>query len=119
VYINLTPHDINLLHANGNILTFPPSGRVAMVVHDDTQSIWTIDGIQLAACSSNHVVGLPPTKQDVYYITSPRVAEHPDCWGRNDVLYPANLVRDPRRRILYARQLMYPPPHDTEGRCTR
>lgn len=88
--INLTPHVINVLHADGSVSNIPSSGiaRCAeqRIKHNN------IDGIDLYAVHYGDVSGLPEAQENTYFIVSMPVRLALP-W-RKDLLSPGELVRD-------------------------
>ena len=81
---NLTPHDVNLILPDGEVLTIPASGKVAIPV--------------VKTVFDTNVTDLPDPQDGVIYLTSTLVAQAvPD---RDDVLVPADLRRDDAGRII-------------------
>ena len=72
MFINLTPHDINIVDniATGKIVrTIPVSGIVARVCQQDTAA-GDIDGIPLVILRAGTVQDLPKPRTGTYYIVS-------------------------------------------------
>lgn len=95
---NLTPHDVNLILPDGEVLTIPTSGSVARV-GSHVEQVGTIGIIPVVKTVFDTVVTDLPDPQDrVIYLTSTLVAQAvPD---RTDVLVPADLRRDEAGRII-------------------
>ena len=90
-FINLTPHDINAIDLDGNVVTFPKSGNVARC-EEQRDVVSTLDNFNLYSVSYGNVYGLPDPKSGVCYIVSMAVRlALPD---RVDLLSPGELVRD-------------------------
>ena len=89
--INLTPHMINVLHADGSIQNIPASGTVARCAEKRVK-VANLDGIDLYVVSYGDVYDLPEQAEDTFYIVSmPVRLALPE---RLDVLSPGELVRD-------------------------
>lgn len=91
IFVNLTPHAINIADAAGDIIkTFPASGDVARCGPPAAQPALPVDGIPLVQVSAapGPVVGLPAPAPETMYIVSGMVACHPDVVGRTDVVSP-------------------------------
>ena len=103
-FINLTPHDVNLVMESGTI-SIPKSGEIARV-GATTETIGEIDGIPVVRTTFNpaEVTGLPEPQDEVIFITSTLVAQAV-AGIRDDVLVPANLVRDENGVIIGAAAL--------------
>ena len=61
--INLTPHDVNIVKNNGDVITFSPSGTVARC-SQKTVVVGNINNIPLTHTSFGDVVDLPDKKTD-------------------------------------------------------
>jgi len=97
-FVNLTPHTINVLDADGNqLLAVDPSGTKARVDVQRTK-IGAIDGVPIYSTTYGDVKGLPAPKSGVNYIVSGMVRDAvPD---RDDVVSPGLLVRDDSGRPI-------------------
>lgn len=95
---NLTPHDVNLILPDGEVLTIPASGKVARV-GSHVEQIGNIGAIPVVkTVFDTNVTDLPDPQEGVIYLTSTLVAQAvPD---RTDVLVPADLRRDDAGRII-------------------
>ena len=86
MFINLTPHAVNLRASNGADIVIP-SGGVARVSTTAPSLIGEEGGIPLySAPRFGEVEGLPPPSPGVFYIVSGLVAGR--CAGRADVFAP-------------------------------
>ena len=106
--INLTPHAINIMDEDGNIvLTVEPDGRVARVaVTRENSGLINVDGkiIQLSqTVVSDEITDLPDPEDNVILIVSSMVANA--CPQRQDVRIPDDSVRDEAGRIIGCRSL--------------
>jgi len=97
--VNLTPHTLNILSANGGLVfKLEPSGNVARVsvfndpmLDLDDKSMF-VNGVPLFAQSVGDVVGLPEPQEGTFYVVSTLVRNAvPD---RTDVFSPGDLKRD-------------------------
>lgn len=95
-FINLTPHDINIVTDNG-IVTIPRSGTVARCT-TFTQLHSVVDGIKLFAARFGDVVDLPSPTSGVFYIVSMLVKQQE--YNRLDLLSPGELVRDDKGTVV-------------------
>lgn len=109
MFINLTPHDVNVFaredaYKDGKILrlkagsqpiaTFPPSNTIARC-RNKTQESTTIDGVTVNKITYSGVHGVPAAMPGVYYIVSKIVAQAMAAQGRHEDLFtPNTLVRD-------------------------
>jgi|AntRauTorcE11897_2_1112592.scaffolds.fasta_scaffold06293_5 hypothetical protein len=100
-FINLTPHDINLIRGNNTVLTLsrainPP--RVEERV--ESQEHLTVNGsydIPIYQARNEYVAKLPEKREGYYYIVSRIIAEYSE---RDDLLVPHGLVRDSNGNII-------------------
>jgi len=96
--INMTPHPVNIVDG----ITIPASGqqiRLAVI----TQPGVPIDGVPTSTTVFGAPVGLPDYQEGVFYIVSQLVKSA--CPGRNDLLVPADVVRDNKGQIVGCRSL--------------
>lgn len=111
--INLTPHPIVLIQADGTQVTIPKSGQVARVSATPGQAVGSLGGVPLfSATSYGPVEGLPPPKADTVYIVSGLVLSR--CIGRSDVVGPGTgpqdgAVRNEKGEIIGVTRLILPP----------
>lgn len=84
MFINLTPHSINLLAENGQTITIEPSGQLARC-SISPEKVDTLDGIPVMRTSYGGVQGLPDPQPGTVYIASSLVAMRAK---RSDVLSP-------------------------------
>ena len=100
--LNFTPHDINIVGADGEVVqTIPSSGLVRLAT--TTASAGMVDGIPLTKTVFGDPEGLPEIADGTYYIVSSIVkAALPD---RADLLVPSEMVRDADGRIIGCRSL--------------
>lgn len=99
--LNLTPHEVNIVHEWGHVVTVPPDGTVARVetVRGSVGCgyIYAPDGLTRISVSSSRagkVIGLPEPQEGVTIIVSAMVRMAvPE---RMDVFSPGELIRDGR-----------------------
>ena len=102
--INLTPHTINFVDAEGNaILSVPASGQLARVSAKTVTSDVTYNGIPVTYTSYGEVEGLPEREENTIYVVSSLVASR--IPNREDVFIPNESVRDPEGRIIGCKSL--------------
>ena len=106
--INLTPHAINILDEDNNlIMSVDPDGRVARVtVSRENTGLINVGGhiIQLSqTVISDEITDLPDPEDNVILIVSSMVANA--CPQRQDVRIPDDAVRDEAGRIIGCRSL--------------
>ena len=101
--VNLTPHTINFVDAEGNaVLTVQPSGTVARVKVENTMT-GTFCGIPMTCSLYSDIENLPKREKDTVYVVSSIVAQR--CPEREDVCIPNESVRDAEGRIIGCRSL--------------
>lgn len=101
--INLTPHSINVVQADGTAFrSVPPSGTLARCAVSRRQ-VGDVDGIPVNTTSFGAVEGLPPPQVDTLYIVSALVAQA--LPHRTDLLIPDDAVRDEKGRVIGCRAL--------------
>lgn len=102
--INATPHAVVIVDGQGNrVRALEPSGLVirrAEVVHPQSA---TVDGIPTCTTSWGALEDLPGPESGTFYIVSRMVKDAAP--ERDDLLVPAELVRDERGRIIGCRSL--------------
>jgi len=103
--INLTPHPINLPAG-----TIQPEGQVARVAvsyalprHIDAEGLGCV---KLVRPTYGDVTNLPDPKPETMFIVSGMVQQA--CPDRDDLVVPAELVRDDQGRIVGANSLALP-----------
>lgn len=104
-FINLTPHTLNIVKADGSIVDIPPSGDIARarVSSSSTFVIATLKGINVKQTFGGvfgDVTGLPDTQDGIIYIVSRKVKDKVP--NRPDVLVPGAPVRDADGKIVGA-----------------
>lgn len=94
--INATPHALNIVQRNGEVLTIQPSGIVPRCASTEEvdQAIGLID---VTKQTLGNVEGLPKDKPGTYYIVSRLVAQASKRW---DLLVPGHLVRDDDGKVI-------------------
>lgn len=101
-FMNLTPHAINFVSQDGDILkTVEPSGSVARV-SVKTETIGEADGIPVTSSVYGEIKNLPEPEEGTIYIVSSLVAGRTK---RKDVFIPNEPVRDEKGRIIGCRSL--------------
>lgn len=101
--INCTPHAINILDMENNVLrTLEPSGMIPRVSSTAT-AIGEIDGIPEEETSFGEVTGLPVPEEDTILVVSNLVAQA--CPERTDLRVPGQQIRDSAGRVIGCRSL--------------
>ena len=96
--INLTPHNVDIVCDNGNVITYNPSGIIARC-SQNTIKIGDVNGIPLTQTSFGVVVDLPQPQKDTIFIVSRLVLNA--CKGvRDDLIVPNDIVRDDQGNII-------------------
>lgn len=103
--VNLTPHDVNIIGEDGNVVvTFPSTGTVARCVAT-RQKIGEVNGIPVNRTTFGQVTGLPAPQDGVAYIVSSILCQA--CPDRTDLYIVDDTVRDENGKIIGARALAY------------
>lgn len=100
--VNLTPHTLNVLAADGSIVDIQPSGGVARV-SSSSAVIGKFNGIYIMEPTWGDVTGLPAAEDGIIYIVSRMVKDRVP--NRADVLVPGTPVRDEDGKIIGANGL--------------
>ena len=105
-FINLTPHTVNVVDADGNIiLSVAPSGAVARVTTQQTV-VGNVGGVDVVRTVFGDVDGLPDPQPDTVYIVSTLALQSLKENGidRDDVVAPdtspASVVRNADGQII-------------------
>ena len=100
MFVNLTPHTINVYKHDNTHISIPPSGAVARVSVEYTV-IDNWDGVYVRKAHYGEITGLPDTDkcpktgEPKIYIVSGMVAA---AVSRGDVMSPGELIRDENGR---------------------
>lgn len=97
--INLTPHVLNIVTADGSIVDIQTSGNVARVA-SSSAVVATINGINVSQQTFGDVTGLPAAEEGVIFIVSRMVKDR--VADRTDVMVPGAPVRDAEGKIIGA-----------------
>ena len=97
LFVNLTPHALNVRKADGTFANIPPLGTVARRSVERVV-VGSIDGITVYATKFGQLEGLPEPDEDAIYIVSALAAQA--CAGRTDVLVPGEAIRDEAGRVI-------------------
>ena len=100
-FVNLTPHALNIVQADGSVYTLPPSGQVARVATTRTV-VNLVDDIEIYETQFGEVEGLPERNGQNLFIVSALVAQRAN---RADVYSPGELVRDGDGKVIGCRGL--------------
>ena len=105
MFVNLTPHALNVRKADGTFLELPPSGTVARRSVERVV-VGEIDGVTVYATKFGELEGLPEPSDGTVYIVSALAAQA--CGDRDDVLVPGEAIRDEAGRIIGCNGLCRP-----------
>jgi hypothetical protein len=98
--VNLTPHPINIVGADGTVVrTIPSSGTARCSTH--RVQVGDVDGIPVNSAVFGNVSGLPDPADGTVYVVSAIVAQAVP--NRADVLVPDDTVRDGAGQIVGCR----------------
>ena len=99
-FINLTPHILNIIAADGSTVYIPPDGNRIARVGSISSIVATVNGINISRQTFGKVVDLPDAQDDVVYIVSRMVKDRvPD---RDDVVVPGVPFRDTDGKVIGA-----------------
>ena len=102
---NLTPHPLNLVKQDGQVIEIAPSGQLARVeqLREERRAI---AGMTVTYSSFGDVVtGLPDPAPGKIFVVSALVLAHPSVQNRIDVFCPGEAVRDEAGKIIGAKGL--------------
>lgn len=105
VLVNLTPHPVNILTEDGEIIV-PPAGTVARCQqYREIIGHIEVNGKQIPITRTRfgQVEGLPDPQPDTLYIVSALVAQA--CPDRRDLVIPDDTIRDAEGRIVGCKAL--------------
>ena len=104
--LNLTPHQITILDANGaEVAVFPPTGTVARAAQSD-ETCGVVEGIEVVKTTFGKPTNLPAPKEGVWLVVSLATANAALAAGRpvEDLLLTSSPVRDETGRIIGCRR---------------
>lgn len=96
MFLNYTPHTLNVVDNNGNAVNLPSVG-VARVATTDT--VRNFGGFTLTTSTFGDVVGLPAPVDGVVYVVS-RLVLTALNGSRSDVVAPGVLLRDDNGNVV-------------------
>jgi ABC-type arginine transport system permease subunit len=100
--LNLTPHPITICDKDGVVIrTILSSGLVRLKAV--TVPAGTLDGVSVTKTEFGQAEGLPDFQEGTYYIVSQLVKTA--LPGRNDLLVPAEVLRDTAGQIIGCKSL--------------
>ena len=99
--INLTPHKINIVDEEGNVVKIFESSGEARAAQKDVE-IGTLEGIPIIETTFGEPIDLPEYSYGTYYIVSAITAKAAYLSGRNtqDLLLTAKTVRNSNGQII-------------------
>jgi hypothetical protein len=111
--INLTPHAVNIISGEKEIVV-PPAGTVARVreIVQDVGTLVLEDGTEVPLrrkTLSSEIEGLPEPQPDTVYIVSFLAAQAAWSLGRNDVVATGDPIRDGEGNIIGIKSLYVKP----------
>lgn len=102
--INMTPHDITIVDVNGNIIkVIPASGKLIRLAQFTVSAGFTVDDVPITITSYSEPNGLPDYELGKFYIVSQLIKSAIPY--REDLLVPAEMVRDDKGNILGCKSL--------------
>ncbi len=98
---NLTPHKINIVDEEGNVIKVFESEGVARAAQNDVE-IGMLEGIPIIETKFGEPVDLPEYDKGTYYIVSAITAKAASLSGRNtrDLLLTGKTVRNSDGQII-------------------
>lgn len=116
--INLTPHEITIVDANGRRLDIVSHGAARAVITEfECPPLGDIPVISSPVVGE--LIGMPGPMEGIVFIVSREVLNHPDVAGRDDVFAPATRPRhgpfhDQMGRVIGVTRLVQAPPKPKE-----
>lgn len=102
-FVNCTPHPINLLNKEGEVVFSLPKGEVVPRLAQTTEVVKVLNDISITETQFGDTTDLPSEQEGVYLIVS-RLVMAANTY-RHDLLVPNELVRDEEGRILGCKSL--------------
>ena len=101
IIINLTPHKINIMDEEGNVIKVFESKGKARAAQKDVE-IGMLEGIPIIETTFGEIVDLPEYSQGTYYIVSAITAKVASLSGRStrDLLLPGKTVKNSNGQII-------------------
>ena len=101
--INMTPHPVTVVDADGNVITTFPKGDSMIRLSVSTVDAGSVGNVKLTKTVFGEPVGLPNFSEGTFYIVSQLVKNA--LPSRTDLLVPAEVVRDSNGNILGCKSL--------------
>jgi hypothetical protein len=104
-FVNLTPHDLNLINEAGEPVLVKASGMLARCAVT-TKKVGTVNGIKVNESHFGEIQGLPEPEEGKIFIVSAMIltALH---GTREDVLGVSEYIRDTEGKIVGAKALTH------------
>lgn len=102
----MTPHALNVVCEDNNIMTIEPSGTVVRV-SQKMELVADINGIPVYRSQYGELEGLPEPQVHTRYILSAMAAAAAKAAGREDILSPGELIRDENGQPVGCRGLIH------------
>ena len=105
--INLTPHTVNVLQSDGSIKAYPSEGVAR--AKQSFVDVGEYDGCVISRTEYGEPENLPEYKEGVLLIVStPTIKAARDSGRRiDDLVIPADTVRDDKGLVAYAKRLTF------------
>ena len=94
--VNLTPHEMTLISADGTKTVIPPSGTVARAA-TVSEVIGSVNGAPLVSMKHGEASGIPAPEADTLFLVSSIAAE--GAKDRDDIVVATDFVRDDKGNI--------------------
>ena len=102
--VNRTPHPVTIVDDDNNIIrVIEVSGLPPIRLKSSIVSTGDVDGVKLSKTVFGQAENLPEKEDGVYHIVSQLVKNA--CPNRDDLLVPAEVVRDENGNIIGCRSL--------------
>ena len=102
-FINCTPHPIQLLDSDNNLMISLPKGEVIPRLSQSTKEVDVVNGISITETQFGETQDLPESQDGVLLIVSRLVlSANPN---RTDLVVPNELVRDGSGNIIGCKSL--------------
>ena len=102
--INMTPHPIHIIGADNQVIrTIEQSGSLIRLKANSIDAGFRVDDIAISRTEYSEPIGLPEYELGVFYIVSQLVKSA--LSDREDLLVPADVVRDKEGNIIGCRSL--------------
>lgn len=103
--VNLTPHAITFVNAEGKVIRALPSSGIVARIKTEMVMTGVFDDIPITSSVYGEITDLPARKEGTIYVVSSLVAQR--CPEREDVFIPNESVRDSEGRIIGCKSLAH------------